>query len=617
MRMLMMLWRMLARLLRNLGWGILLVPVAAMSVALYGLTLWTAGAVVLAATVALWRPLIAARVLPPTMVWAGIAGLVAAAHTPGSPVNWVIKAVQLPMKAFYFPGKGMFRKMGPPPGIIKPPPGALSVTYTYVTPGQVQVLYNPKAMAVALGRAGRPPGAVAQRVFVKGGGVVFPNPQQVLAKIHENVVSVKGGPPPGPGAFGQAVAKVSAGPPWTLHGAPVAGFWHGRLLVPVALLLLTLGLWLLPRSLAGLRSRAVTLAPDVRRWVSENRWGVLLVPVALLGLTVFGVHPWTVAAVLAALVVLLRWPRVAADLVPITLAIFAVRGFQLASDWQSMAPAFQGPGPGVQYAAVLVNGQGSALLAGAEASVFLALGAWLVPRTIGAHAHSVFTPGTDVELAGRVQRLTESRSHAVDAATAELRRIERDLHDGAQARLVALGMNLRAVERVLPGNARAAQALVAEARETSVRALNELRDLIRGICPPVLADRGLGHAVRALALDTPLPTELDIDLPGRLSAPVESACYFAIAEALANAVKHSGARRVQIRIKHAANILRIEVADDGVGGADPARGTGLQGVERRLGTFDGILAVSSPSGGPTMIVMEVPCVLSSPKTSSY
>jgi len=204
----------------------------------------------------------------------------------------------------------------------------------------------------------------------------------------------------------------------------------------------------------------------------------------------------------------------------------------------------------------------------------------------------------------------------VDAATSELRRIERDLHDGAQARLVALGMNLRAVERVLPGNPQAALALVAEARETSVRALSELRDLIRGIYPPVLADRGLGHAVRALALDTPLPTELDIDMPGRPSAPVESACYFAVAEALANAVKHSGARRVQIRISHAASILRIEVADDGVGGADPARGTGLQGVERRLGTFDGILAVSSPPGGPTMIVMEVPCVLSSPKTSS-
>jgi signal transduction histidine kinase len=256
------------------------------------------------------------------------------------------------------------------------------------------------------------------------------------------------------------------------------------------------------------------------------------------------------------------------------------------------------------------------LLAGAEASAFLAFGAWLVPRTIGAHLRTLLARGTDPDLASRVQQLTETRGHAIDAATSELRRIERDLHDGAQARLVALGMNLRAVERMLPGSPQAALGLVAEARETSLRALNELRDLIRGIYPPVLADRGLGHAVRALALDAPLPTELDIDLPGRLTAPVESACYFAVAEALANAVKHSGARRVHIRIQHRAGTLRIEVADDGAGGADPARGTGLRGVERRLGTFDGILAVSSPPGGPTMIVMEVPCALSSPATCS-
>jgi signal transduction histidine kinase len=177
-------------------------------------------------------------------------------------------------------------------------------------------------------------------------------------------------------------------------------------------------------------------------------------------------------------------------------------------------------------------------------------------------------------------------------------------------------MSLREVERMIPDEPRAALALVAEARITSLRALNDLRSLVRGIYPPVLADRGLAHAVRALALDTPMPVELDIDLPGRLTAPVESACYFAVAEALANAVKHSGARRVHVRIQHANEVLRIEVADDGIGGADPARGTGLSGVERRLGSFDGIMAVSSPPGGPTMIAMEVPCVLSSPKTCS-
>ena len=113
-----------------------------------------------------------------------------------------------------------------------------------------------------------------------------------------------------------------------------------------------------------------------------------------------------------------------------------------------------------------------------------------------------------------------------------------------------------------------------------------------------------------------MPVELDIDLPGRLSAPVESACYFAVAEILANAVKHSGAHRVHIRMQHRDGVLRIDVADDGTGGADPQSGTGLRGVERRLSTFDGILAVNSPVGGPTMIAMEVPCVLSSRKTYS-
>ncbi len=233
----------------------------------------------------------------------------------------------------------------------------------------------------------------------------------------------------------------------------------------------------------------------------------------------------------------------------------------------------------------------------------LAFGLWLAPRTIVAHARLLLQPEPDAELAGRVEQLTQTRADAVDSAAAELRRVERDLHDGAQARLVALGMNLRAVERLIPTSPQAAIALVGEARETS----------------------------SALALDTALRTETDIELPGRLEAPVESACYFAVAEALANAVKHSGARQVQVRIRHSVSrpasrarfraprspgLLRITVTDDGTGGADPARGSGLAGIERRLGTFDGILAVSSPPGGPTMIVMEVPCALSSPRTSS-
>ena len=184
------------------------------------------------------------------------------------------------------------------------------------------------------------------------------------------------------------------------------------------------------------------------------------------------------------------------------------------------------------------------------------------------------------------------------------------------ARLVALGMSLRAAERMFATNPEAALALVTEARETSSRALTDLRDLVRGIYPPVLADRGLADAVRALALDTPLHTELDIDLSNEVELPVGAAVYFAVAEVLANAVRHSGARTVRIHLGHSDGMLRAEITDDGAGGADPAQGTGLTGVERRLATFDGILALSSPPGGPTIVVIEVPCALSSAKTSS-
>ena len=226
------------------------------------------------------------------------------------------------------------------------------------------------------------------------------------------------------------------------------------------------------------------------------------------------------------------------------------------------------------------------------------------PRT-----RALFWPAA-AGLQDRVERLTRTRAEAVDTAAAELRRVERDLHDGAQARLVALGMSLRAAERLFTSSPQAALELIAEARQSSSKALTELRDLVRGIYPPVLADRGLADAVRALALDTPLRTEVDVDLPGRPDAPVESACYFSVAEALANAVKHGGASQVQVRMRYVRGMLRIEVTDDGAGGADPAKGSGLRGLERRLAAFDGILAVSSPPGGPTLIVIEVPCALS-------
>jgi signal transduction histidine kinase len=237
-------------------------------------------------------------------------------------------------------------------------------------------------------------------------------------------------------------------------------------------------------------------------------------------------------------------------------------------------------------------------------------------RGYGLVARSILAPDGEAELALRVQQLTETRTEALDTGAAEIRRIERDLHDGAQARLVAMGMTLDAAGQVIDTNPEAARALLYEARDASVKALAELRDLVRGIHPPVLADRGLADAIRALALDAPARITLAGELNGRPPAPVESAAYFAVSELLANVSKHAEARQTWIDIRHTDEMLRIGVTDNGHGGADPARGTGLRGIERRLAAFDGVLAISSPPGGPTSVTMEIPCALSSPKTSS-
>ncbi|MEJ3750966.1 sensor domain-containing protein [Actinomycetes bacterium KLBMP 9797] len=261
------------------------------------------------------------------------------------------------------------------------------------------------------------------------------------------------------------------------------------------------------------------------------------------------------------------------------------------------------------YDASVVLAQGLLiLLAG------LALGPWL----LGWHARfaaSLLAPTRAAALAQRVSQLSASRTETIDTQAAELRRIERDLHDGAQARLVALSMHIGLAEELVRTDPAMAEQLLAEAREASGHALGELRDLVRGIHPPVLAERGLDGAVRALALTLPVPVEVEVELPGRLAAPVESAAYFAVAEALANMVKHSRAEHGSARLTWANGALTMVVRDDGVGGASFDGGTGLRGIQRRLAAFDGTMSVASPLGGPTVVTMELPCASSSPKTS--
>lgn len=245
------------------------------------------------------------------------------------------------------------------------------------------------------------------------------------------------------------------------------------------------------------------------------------------------------------------------------------------------------------------NGLVVAALAAWAAGPLIRIESWQARRLLGASKAE--------RLAVRIDNLARSRSTALDASAVELRRIERDLHDGAQARLVSLSMTLGMAQDLLATDPDRAVALVAAAKSQAGAATTELRALVRGIHPPVLADRGLDGALRALALDSPVPVELDVDLSRRLSPPVESAAYFSALEAVTNAVKHSGARSIRVTLDDHGDHLVLRVVDDGCGGADCSAGTGLAGIEHRVAVFDGSLSVDSPAGGPTVIRVELLC----------
>ncbi|GAA3455839.1 sensor domain-containing protein [Dactylosporangium matsuzakiense] len=299
-------------------------------------------------------------------------------------------------------------------------------------------------------------------------------------------------------------------------------------------------------------------------------------------------------------------------LIAVLLPLYGIYGLTLAPLWIWLGTGWYGYGAiwsvAVPGEAMLCVPQGGLLL-----GVGLAIAPWL--RRVDAHfVHLFLAPTKNAELRLRVNQLTMTRADAVDAQAAELRRIERDLHDGVQARLVSLSMIIGLADELLDRNPAGTRKLLLEARESSSAALVELRHLVRGIHPPVLAERGLAGAVRALAIGLPVEISVEVDLPGRPDLPVESAAYFAVAETLTNLVRHSRARHGSVVLRHAAGLLTIVVTDDGRGGADPAAGSGLRGIERRLAAFDGTLELSSPPSGPTVITMELPCALSSPKT---
>jgi len=221
-------------------------------------------------------------------------------------------------------------------------------------------------------------------------------------------------------------------------------------------------------------------------------------------------------------------------------------------------------------------------------------------------ARALLGPSRADELEHRVEQLTETRAGVVDAADAERRRLERDLHDGTQQRLVSLAINL-GMARAQAGTAEEAKQAIAEAHDEAKAALAELRDLIRGLHPAVLEDRGLDAALSGIAARMPIPVRLTVDLPRRPAPVIEAVAYFVVSEGLANIVKHSQATEAAVFVQRAADRLHVIVTDDGVGGADPAHGTGLSGLARRAASVDGTFEIDSPPGGPTLLTVDLPC----------
>ena len=254
---------------------------------------------------------------------------------------------------------------------------------------------------------------------------------------------------------------------------------------------------------------------------------------------------------------------------------------------------------------------------GAPAGLFLTfagiVGLFIAPwltagvAALDARAASMLLgPSRAEKLEHQVEHLTQTRAGAVDAADAERRRLERDLHDGTQQRLVSLAINL-GMARINATTTDEAQRALAQAHEEAKAALAELRDLIRGLHPAVLEDRGLDAALSGVAARMPIPVRLSVDLPRRPAPVIEAVAYFVVSEGLANIVKHAQASQAEVVVQRAGDRLHIIVSDDGVGGADTTRGTGLAGLAKRAKSVDGAFDVFSPPGGPTLLSVDLPC----------
>jgi signal transduction histidine kinase len=367
---------------------------------------------------------------------------------------------------------------------------------------------------------------------------------------------------------------------------PVGGWAHAVLYIAVVVVGPVLVLWAVQgfaalqrsrlRATLGLEIPAGPRAPERRPWP---------------------VGPWLAAA---------TWRQLGFHLLAIVTGV--IGGGLVAACWLAPVAAIgylaAGRPPAVAAAAV------------AAAAGLLLAAPWLarqVTRADAASARALLGPGRSEELAQRVESLARSRADVVAAADAERRRIERDLHDGAQQRLVSLAMNLGMARERFADAPEPVRRAIADAHDEAVLALSELREFIRGLHPAVLNDRGLDAALSGLAARAPLPVRLRVDVPRPASPSVEAVAYFIVSEALTNVAKHAQATRAEVTVSRDGEVLRIAVTDDGAGGAtaaegdDAGAGTGLRGLAQRAAAVDGTLAIDSPPGGPTVIRAELPC----------